>query len=416
MHVAIVGIDGSGKSSFARVLALALKQAGKSVSLMEWFRDTKFRNIAIRFNVNEAMTPEVLAALHASSMLALFQQAEQEPADVYLWDRYIYSSYASCTVRGAARELMRSIVDLFPTPKLTILFLADPRTCFRRITEGRDSVRFYECGLDRLFRGRCQEAHRRFDAQEIPQKLIEEVFINTMTEWNIRLQEIIDPETTLIFEDFDLSNAQTEADRIIGLLFPEQRMECTLVTNVNPPDRIKISPEMADVIEFLFPRDDYVIFGSFAGYLLTESACSRDIDILVHTLEATLMFSDYFLHRGWHLVESGTTLVQEKNDGSVRVITLERNEMTIDICYYPALVDALFSSCIRVSFDGRLIRTISPEAFLITKLNHLTLDLPTDRTQRDREVIRLIRKEVNLDKLYTLLQSMGQKFWIQGRL
>jgi dTMP kinase len=219
MHVAVVGIDGSGKSSFVQVLAAALQRRGKTVSIKKWFRDPAFREIATQFNATSTMTPEVLAGLHASSTLALLQQSEREQADVFLWDRYIYSAYSSCVARGASRELMRKIVAMFPAPELTIHFLADPRVCFERI-EKRGGITFYESGLDRLFRGRCPEAQRRFDAREFPRELVQQVFIDTMTDWNALLGEITDPARTKVLKDFDLRDAEAEAARIVQALFP----------------------------------------------------------------------------------------------------------------------------------------------------------------------------------------------------
>lgn len=415
MHVAIEGIDGSGKTSFAHVLAAAFERAGKSVSLMDWFRDTAFRDIATRFNLNEKMTPEVLAAVQASSTLALLQRTEREPADVYLWDRYIYSSYASCTVRGADRALMRDIVELFPTPTLTILFVADPHTCYHRIADKRNGVRFYECGLDRLFRGRRREAQQRFEAQQISSTLVEEVFVDTMTEWNVRLQEIVPSEATVVLKDFDLSEAEAEANRIVERLFPpEHRPDGSKAQSLADP-QAGASPELAEVMEFLAPREDYVVFGGVAGCLHTGIAHSSDVDVLVRDPETTVAFRNHFLRRAW-LLKSDTACSEGPTEGVARVITLERCDMTLDICYYPDLVGPLFASCTAQRYEGRTIRIISPEVLLIMKLNHLTLDLPLGRTQRDREVIRSVRKKANLSKLHHELQSMSAKFWLQGEL
>lgn len=216
--IAVVGIDGSGKSTFVGILDKALKAKGWQVRLIDWFRDPAFRSLAICFNDTGTMTPEVLAALHAGSALALLQRANRDPAQIVLWDRYVYSSYASCCVRGAPPTLMRRLVAEFPEPDLTIHIVGEPRLCFQRIGSRGNRLRYYESGLDRLFRGRVSVAHTRFDSDDVPSRLVEEVFVETMREWNAKLHEIIPAEKCLRLVEFDLKDAEAICDQVLKRL------------------------------------------------------------------------------------------------------------------------------------------------------------------------------------------------------
>ncbi len=219
--IAVVGIDGSGKSTFVEILRQSFEDRQLKVNLCDWFRDPQIRDLATCFNETNTMTPAVLAALHAGATLAQVQAQQTIDADIILWDRYVYSSYASCRLRGAPVNLMERLVAAFPVPDLVIHFVADPLICFERIKARGNPLRFYESGLDRLFRGRAQEAHQRFDADGFSEKLVQEVFIETMAEWNQRLTEIIPKHRCLRLQNFNLSDACQLCDTVLAQLNAE---------------------------------------------------------------------------------------------------------------------------------------------------------------------------------------------------
>jgi hypothetical protein len=164
-------------------------------------------------------------------------------------------------------------------------------------------------------------------------------------------------------------------------------------------------PFLRAAVEFLAARDDYVLFGGFAGYLQTNVRCSNDLDVLVRTREALSLFHHHFRRTGWRTKG-------ERAD----VITLEAGLMTLDLCHYERLVGPLMGTRVERTFLGFPLLVLSPEALFVTKLNHLTLDLEEERTGRDREVIRAVRPEMDARKLRALLEAMGDPFWIEGRL
>ena len=213
-RIAIEGIDGSGKTSLAKLIHQEALEIGLTPYTIHQFKNSEFDLIAAAFNDTESMTPEVLAALHAGCRV---QDESKIPNDANLLvlDRSIYSTYASCIMRGAKKELLTKLLKIKKKPDLVVFLSSDPHLCYERVIE-RGKIKFYESGLDRLYRGRILEGRKLFDKEHISKDLIREVFLNSMRTWNVLLKEVI-PENCVIEKvDFDLKDGDSLVNEILS--------------------------------------------------------------------------------------------------------------------------------------------------------------------------------------------------------
>jgi len=182
--VAVEGIDGSGKTTLIKRLTERLEhEARLPCRSFAWFDDPRYHRITRVFNLSGAMTPGILAAIHACHTEALLRDANRCPCAIQIFDRYIFSSYAACVIRGESKSLMHELLAGFPRPELTVFLKATSEECYERVLR-RGNMTFYE-GVDRLFGGsRRAEFLDRFAKGEISESLIKELFVQTMDEWN----------------------------------------------------------------------------------------------------------------------------------------------------------------------------------------------------------------------------------------
>lgn len=212
ISIAIEGLDGSGKTSLVKLLRENFSLQNKTSYVCEWFRGNYAKQTAMTHNLSETMSPEVLAALHALSTIYTLSAAEDSGADIIIWDRYIYSSYASCIIRGASTDLMKAHVSNIPQPKLVVLLLEESEICYERIMT-RGGLRFFEANLDRLYRGRVKQGLDLFEKGHISKNLIKEVFIHSGKEWYNEIEKVL-PDDTVKFYNLDIANASKVVEEI----------------------------------------------------------------------------------------------------------------------------------------------------------------------------------------------------------
>ncbi len=175
MFVSFEGVDGSGKSTQARLLAEHLQAGGREVVLTREPGGTPLGE-AIRglLLAGEAMAPWAEAALFAAARAELVEQVIAPALDrgaSVVCDRYVDSSLA---YQGIARELgVDEVLELNRPaiggllPDRTFVLLLDADESERRV--GGDPDRIEREGVD--FRARVAAAYREL-ADRFPERIV----------------------------------------------------------------------------------------------------------------------------------------------------------------------------------------------------------------------------------------------------
>lgn len=157
LFIAFEGIDGSGKSTQASILAERLKSEGLSVYLTnEPSQGNIGRMIRTILKGEETLDERAIAALFAADRLdhilnekdGMLKKLETE---IVICDRYYFSSYAYhgthinmdwvISTNAMSAEILR--------PDITIFIDVAPQESMKRITINRETVELYET-LDNL--------------------------------------------------------------------------------------------------------------------------------------------------------------------------------------------------------------------------------------------------------------------------
>lgn len=164
--------------------------------------------------------------------------------------------------------------------------------------------------------------------------------------------------------------------------------------------------EMQEIVTFLAKQKKYAIFAGFAAYLHTGIEPSADIDVFMSQKDV-VRTAKTFVKKGW-------TEIKRRLSQEVIVITVVKNNTTFDIITVPQK-SPYFKTRVTCAFRGKKLQVISSEALLITKMNQLTWESRTDvKTKRDRKVIALLRKKINVKKMRALLPHLSDHFWTKG--
>jgi dTMP kinase len=175
MFVSFEGVDGSGKSTQAELLAEHLRGAGRDVVLTREPGGTPLGE-AIRGLLlgGDAMAPWAEAALFAAARAELVAEVIAPALDRGSWvvcDRFVDSSLA---YQGIARDLgVDEVLELnLPAvggrlPDRTFALLVDPDESARRLGDAPDRI---EREGD-AFRARVIEAYREL-AQRFPERIV----------------------------------------------------------------------------------------------------------------------------------------------------------------------------------------------------------------------------------------------------
>ncbi|MBU7013940.1 MAG: hypothetical protein HXS52_08150 [Theionarchaea archaeon] len=168
-----------------------------------------------------------------------------------------------------------------------------------------------------------------------------------------------------------------------------------------------ITAEMEEIMSYLSGRDDYALFAGFAAFLYTGIEPSSDIDIFVDLPEKVEEIIEDFLKKGWKRTQYCS---QQFVTGTVK-----SHDTTLDLCFSPPAHNVLIPERITTHYKGIPLLVITPEALLLTKMSQLTSPLRTDaKTARDRQVIQMLRKKVDVSALRELVGNLEDSFWTQG--
>jgi dTMP kinase len=141
--VALVGIDGSGKTTQARLLAAALAEAGwpaayrRNAGGRHWFG--RVATAVGRRDAEDLLGRRLMLVVESLlRWLAILRTLLRRAftGEIAIMDRYAVCQYASLRVRGAspaAERRARLAYRLFPRPDVTVLLAVEPEVAYERI-------------------------------------------------------------------------------------------------------------------------------------------------------------------------------------------------------------------------------------------------------------------------------------------
>lgn len=135
MLIAFEGIDGSGKSTQARLLVENLQKFGVLCDYSKEPTDGVVGQL-IREKVLRAASvsnPFAIALLYAADRATHVDQLSQRKEVVHVLDRYFYSSLAYQGVLGVPQEYILKINSFAPIPDIVFLLDIDPNMSLRRL-------------------------------------------------------------------------------------------------------------------------------------------------------------------------------------------------------------------------------------------------------------------------------------------
>jgi len=172
-----------------------------------------------------------------------------------------------------------------------------------------------------------------------------------------------------------------------------------------------LTDEMMKILEYLNYKEDYAIFAGFAAYVHTTIESSADIDILVKSIKEVNTISKYFACNGWKKIKTKT------DNSSWMISTLDKNNTTFDIIFSKSAEKIILPKKVKLSFKGKQLYFISKEALFLSKLIWLASENRTEeKIKRDRKVVNILRKDLNLNNLRKLMAEMEDPFWTNGYL
>ncbi len=218
--IAVEGMDGSGKSTQAKLLYHWLRAKGLPVYHTEW-NSSKIVKEATKIGKNSRrLLPITFHMVHAADFADRWaRQIEPvlEIGGIVICDRYKYTAMARDGSRDVPLDTIEATYAFAREPDLTLYFDVPVDVSFDRIARGRPKLKFYEAGMDmgwttdpfesyRIFQGRVSEIYSdlvkngritRLDA------------IGTVSEVQSRVRDVFE-------KNIDLSSVQVidQSDRI----------------------------------------------------------------------------------------------------------------------------------------------------------------------------------------------------------
>ena len=166
--IIVEGIDGSGKSTQIDLLQKWLRSRNLVTVFTEWNSSPIVKRTTKRAKVNQMLTPMSFSMIHAADFASRVH-AQILPAlragAIVLADRYVYTAFARDAARGVNRDWVRRIYSFAVKPTLGLYFSVPLDVSIKRISAGREALKFYEAGQDMGYSSDAQESFPRLSEQ-----------------------------------------------------------------------------------------------------------------------------------------------------------------------------------------------------------------------------------------------------------
>ncbi|TVX93572.1 hypothetical protein [Paenibacillus agilis] len=136
IHVAFIGIDGSGKSSLSAVVAQELERQGVQTKVIHM----KKNNNEVILNL-EKMNPSIVSEEmkllgYTFDLLSQYIDTSHMNEEVIVWDRYSYCLKAYFSELNIVLPWQQKMLLAMEKPDLTFLLDIDSQTAVKRILKG----------------------------------------------------------------------------------------------------------------------------------------------------------------------------------------------------------------------------------------------------------------------------------------
>ncbi|QGR20309.1 dTMP kinase [Stygiolobus azoricus] len=149
--IAFEGIDGSGKSSQAKLLRDWLEAKGVPVYLTEWNSSEWLHEIIKEAKKKNLLTPLTYSLIHATDFADRYEKyilPMYKAGYVVISDRYIYTAYARDSVRGLSIDWVAKLYSFAIKPDIVFFVRVTAEEALRRLKENRRKIKPNEAGAD----------------------------------------------------------------------------------------------------------------------------------------------------------------------------------------------------------------------------------------------------------------------------
>jgi len=149
--IAVEGMDGSGKSTQAKLLYHWLRAIGMPVHHTEWNSSPVVRSATKVGKDAKRLKPKTFHLIHAADFADRWNSQIEpllEVGGIVICDRYKFTAMARDGARDIPLSDIEAAYSFAPEPNLTLYFDIPPEVGYRRIVEGRPTLKWYEAGLD----------------------------------------------------------------------------------------------------------------------------------------------------------------------------------------------------------------------------------------------------------------------------
>lgn len=170
--IAVEGIDGSGKSTQAQLLAQWLRDKGYIVHETSWNSSPLIKRDLRRAKRRTSLTPRTFSLMHAADLAERLEREILCPlraGQLVLADRWVYTALTRDVARGMDPNWLRALYAMAPRPHLTVYFRVPVEVALRRIAIGRSEIRYYEAGMDLGLASTPQESFLLFQRRVVEQ-------------------------------------------------------------------------------------------------------------------------------------------------------------------------------------------------------------------------------------------------------
>lgn len=151
MIIAFYGLDGSGKTTQARMLAERLSEEGKQVKLCNPFRNGALSGRLVNHPGDKSLSYEdywggkIVGTLLLEDVWDNTMRCLEAPGQVTVFDRYYLDFAVFSPILGSDLTFQKPILDAFPQADISFFVDESPQVCDDRIRQRHNQSGVYVC-------------------------------------------------------------------------------------------------------------------------------------------------------------------------------------------------------------------------------------------------------------------------------